>query len=75
MNRNLVLGIAAGAAAIVIISVISKRTGLLDSLMGKIRDLADAVEDKFDEIERKGMNDILPKGEDKNITSQMPHHN
>ncbi|MBA3971831.1 MAG: hypothetical protein H0X46_06735 [Bacteroidetes bacterium] len=74
MKKNLILGIAAGAAAVVVLTILQKRTGMFDNLMDKIRDLADTVEDKFSEMER-GQETIIPKGEDRNVTSQMPHHN
>jgi hypothetical protein len=75
MNRNVVLGIAAGIAAVVVIGVIAKKTGVLDSLMGKIKDLADDVEDKFSDLnlEKFGMHDVIPKGEDKNVTKVAGH--
>jgi hypothetical protein len=75
MNRNVVLGIAAGVAAVVVIGVIAKKTGVLDSLMSKIKDLANDVEDKFADLnlEKFGMQDVIPKGEDKNVTKIAGH--
>lgn len=72
MNRNLILGIAAGVAAVAVVSVITKRTGMLDSLMRKIKDLANTVEDKFAGMD-PDVHGIIPQGEDHNVT--MPHHN
>ncbi len=75
MNRNVVLGIAAGVVAVVAIGVIAKKTGLLNSLMGKLNDIVDDVEDKFADmnLEKFGMHDTIPKGEDKNVTKIAGH--
>ncbi|RZJ32003.1 MAG: hypothetical protein EOO48_00245 [Flavobacterium sp.] len=70
MQKNVAIGIAAGVAAVVVIGIIAKKTGVFNSLMGKIRDFADEVEDKFADmdLEKFGMHDMIPKGEDKNVT-------
>lgn len=75
MNRNVAIGIAAGVAAVVVIGIIAKKTGVLDSLMDRIRDFADDVEDKFADLnlEKFGMYDTIPKGEDKNVTKIAGH--
>ena len=75
MRKNLVLGIAAGAAAVVVLTILSKRTDTLDSLMEKIKGLGDAIESKFAVFQEEGMDAIIPKGEDTNVTKQLPHHN
>jgi hypothetical protein len=75
MNRNVAIGIAAGVAAVVVIGIIAKKSGVLDSLMSKIRGIADEIEDKFSDmnLEKFGMNDTIPKGEDKNVTKIAGH--
>jgi len=75
MNRNAALGIAAGVAAVVILGVIAKKTGVLDSLLARIRGIADEIEDKFADmnLEKFGMQDTIPKGEDKNVTRVAGH--
>jgi len=73
MNKNVAIGIAAGVAAIVVIGIIAKKTGVLDSLMGRIRAFADDVEDKFADLEKFGMQDTIPKGEDRNVTKVAGH--
>jgi hypothetical protein len=75
MNRNVAIGIAAGVAAVVVLGIIAKKTGVLDSLMSRIRDMADDVEDKFADLnlEKFGMHDTIPKGEDKNVTKIAGH--
>ena len=71
MNKNVVLGVATGVAALVVIGIIAKKTGALDTLMQKLTDLASTVEDKFADIEKFGMHDVIPKGEDKNVSSTL----
>ena len=75
MKRNTAIGLATGVAALVVIGIIAKRTGVLDSLMARIRGLADEIEDKFADmnLEKFGMHDTIPKGEDKNVTKIAGH--
>jgi hypothetical protein len=77
MTRNAIVGIATGVAAVVVLGIIAKRTGVLDSLMQRISDLAGSVEDKFADLnlEKFGMEDMIPKGEDKNVSTSMANHN
>jgi hypothetical protein len=76
MNKNVVLGIVAGVAAVAVAGFIAKRTGILDSLLNKLGCLADEVEDKITNFEKVGMQDLIPKGEDKNVTkSALSSHN
>ncbi len=63
MSKNLIIGIATGVAAVVVIGIIVKKTGILDSLLDKISDLSDTVEEKFSDFE-----DLIPKGERTNIS-------
>jgi len=63
MSKNLIIGIATGVAAVVVIGIIVKKTGILDSLLEKISDLTDTVEEKFSDFE-----DLIPKGERSNIS-------
>ena len=75
MNRNAAIGIAAGVAAVVVLGIIAKKTGVLDSLVARIRGIADEIEDKFADmnLEKFGMNDTIPKGEDNNVTKVAGH--
>lgn len=70
MSKNLIIGLATGVAAVVVIGFIAKRTGILDSLLNKLGDLAEDVEDRFSEanLEKFGMHDVIPKGEDRNVS-------
>ena len=70
MSKKVILGIAAGVAACVVVGLLSKKTGALDSLMGKIRRLKDTVDRKFPDFEEVGMQDLIPRGEDKNVSAQ-----
>ena len=73
MNRNLIVGIAAGAAALAVAALIARRNGSLEKLLVKIRELADTM-DRFD-FEKYGMKDQIPKGEDTNVSKKLsqPH--
>lgn len=66
MKNKSIVGIVSGVAAVVVIGVIAKKSGILDSIMEKIKCLIDGDEDcGFD---KKNTGDILPKGEDTNIS-------
>ncbi len=66
MKKQSIVGIVSGVAAVVVIGIIAKKSGILDSIMEKIRCLIDGDEDcGFD---KKNTGDILPKGEDTNIS-------
>lgn len=73
MSRNLILGIVTGVAAVVVIGIVVKKTGLLNGLVSKLGDLADDVEDRFADLnlEKFGMHDVIPKGEDKNVSKAI----
>lgn len=66
MEKKSIVGIVSGVAAVVVIGIIAKKSGILDSIMDKIKCLIDGEEDcGFD---KKNTGDILPKGEDTNIS-------
>lgn len=73
-GKNVAMAVAAGVAAAVVVGIVMKRTGALNALMDKLRDLADSVERKFASQDTMGMQDIIPKGEDKNISRKVQHH-
>jgi hypothetical protein len=75
MSKNLILGIAAGAAAVAVVGLILKRTGVLDNLISRIGHLADEIEDRFADLESFGMHDVIPKGEDKNVSKTLTANN
>lgn len=70
-NKKLVLGIAAGVAALAVVGVICKRKGYFDNfgeraeefgsgLKDKFADIKDSAKSKFDELVQKG-GDIADK--------------
>lgn len=66
MEKKSIMGIVSGVAAVVVIGIIAKKSGVLESVMEKIKCLIDGEEDcGFD---KKNTGDILPKGEDSNIS-------
>lgn len=66
MKKKSIIGIVSGVAAVVVIGIIAKKSGILDSVMEKIKCLIDGDEDcGFD---KKNTGDIIPKGEDSNIS-------
>ena len=68
MKNKSIVGIVSGVAAVVVIGIIAKKSGILDSVMEKIKCLIDGDEDcGFD---KKNTGDIIPKGEDTNISSK-----
>lgn len=66
MNKKSITGIITGVAAVVVVGIIAKKSGILDSIMEQIRCLIDGKEEcNFD---KKNTGDIIPKGEDTNIS-------
>ena len=66
MQKKSIIGIVSGVAAVVVLGIIAKKSGILDSVMEKIKCLIDGDEDcGFD---KKNTGDIIPKGEDSNIS-------
>lgn len=67
MERKSIIGIVSGVAAVVVVGIIAKKSGVLDSIMEKIKCLIDGDQDcGFD---KKNTGDIIPKGEDSNISN------
>ncbi len=71
MSKNLIIGIATGVAAAVVIGVIAKRSGSLDRVLRKFNRLADNLEDRLAYLDSLQLDDVIPKGEGKNI--RKPH--
>jgi hypothetical protein len=64
-NKKLIVGIAAGAAALAVVAVLLKRKGYLDGVIeraegfggdiaDKYQDVKEAARKKFDEVKQKG---------------------
>lgn len=62
MKKNVVIGIAAGAAALVATAIIVKKLNLLDKLLCK----ADGLTGKLSDF-----CDVIPKGEEKNVSKKF----
>jgi hypothetical protein len=78
-NKKLIIGIAAGVAALAVIGIIAKRKGYLDGVMDKAEELGSDIKDKFNtakEAARKKYDEVMHKGgeiADKvNSNSQAP---
>lgn len=69
-NKNLITALAAGVAAAVVAGIVLRRTGALQGIMDKLRHLADSVDEHFAD-QTMGMQDIIPKGEDRNVSASM----
>ena len=73
MKRNSIIGIVSGVAAVVVVGIIAKKSGVLDSIMEKIKCLIDGDQDC--EFDKKNTGDIIPKGEDTNISKHLQRDN
>lgn len=67
MSKNLIIGIATGVAAAAVLGVIAKRNGSLDRLLRRVNKLADNLEDRIAYLDSLQLDDVIPKGEAKNI--------
>ncbi|HRN99503.1 MAG TPA: hypothetical protein PLA69_09380 [Flavobacterium sp.] len=67
MSKNLIIGIATGVAAALVIGVIAKKNGSLDKILKRVNKLADNLEDRLAYLDSLELDDVIPKGEAKNI--------
>ncbi|WP_159799951.1 hypothetical protein [Flavobacterium sp. MK4S-17] len=66
-NKKLVLGIAAGVAALAVVGVICKRKGYFDGFSDKAEELGSNLKDKFRSVKdsaKKRFDEVVHKGED-----------
>lgn len=64
-NKKLILGIAAGVAALAVIGIIAKRKGYLDGAIEKAEEFGDNIKDKFNtakEVAKKKYDEVMHKG-------------
>lgn len=64
-NKKLIIGIAAGVAALAVIGIIAKRKGYLDGALDKAEELGADIKDKFNsakEAARKKYDEVMHKG-------------
>jgi hypothetical protein len=71
MTKNVLLGIAAGVAAVSIAVLINRRPDAFEYLLESIEDLSRKLEDKFSDFEKYDLNDVIPRGEDKNVSETL----
>lgn len=69
-TKNVLLGIAAGVAAVAVARLILKRTGAWDSMCEKASDMEDRMFHKgYRKRERESLS-TLPKGEEKTVSKK-----
>jgi hypothetical protein len=64
-NKKLIIGIAAGVAALAVIGIIAKRKGYLDGAIDKAEEFGENIKDKFNtakEAARKKYDEVMHKG-------------
>lgn len=64
-NKKLVIGIAAGVAALAVIGIIAKRKGYLDGAIEKAEEFGANIKDKFNsakEAARQKYDEVVSKG-------------
>ena len=67
MSKNLILGIATGVAAAAAVVLIAKKSGSLDRILKRVGKLADSLEDRLTYLDSLNLDDVIPKGEEKNV--------
>jgi hypothetical protein len=74
-NKKLILGIAAGVAALAVVGIILKRKGHLDGIISKAEELGGDLADKFSNVKesaRKKFDEVVQKGEE--IADKIKSH-
>lgn len=64
-NKKLILGVAAGVAALAVVGVILKRKGHLDGIIDKAEELSGDLADKYATVKesaRKKFDEVIQKG-------------
>ena len=64
-NKKLILGIAAGAAALAVVAVVLKRNGYLDGVIEKAEGYGEELADKYQSVKetaRKKFDEVVQKG-------------
>lgn len=64
-NKKLILGIAAGVAALAVVGIILKRKGYLDGVIDKAEELSGDLADKYQSVKetaRKKFDEVVNKG-------------
>jgi len=64
-NKKVILGVAAGVAALAVVGIILKRRGHLDGIISKAEELGSDLADKYSSIKdsaRKKFDEVVEKG-------------
>jgi hypothetical protein len=64
-NKKLILGIAAGVAALAVVGIVLKRKGYLDGVIEKAEEFSGEIADKYSGIKetaRKKFDEVVQKG-------------
>lgn len=64
-NKKMILGIAAGVAALAVVGIILKRKGYLDGVISKAEELGSDLADKYEtakESAKKKFDEVVQKG-------------
>ncbi|MCR5862881.1 hypothetical protein LRS05_12390 [Flavobacterium sp. J372] len=74
-NKKLILGIAAGVAALAVVGVVCKRKGYFDGFSGKADEFGTNLKDKFAGIKesaKQKFDEVVQKGGE--IADKITHH-
>ncbi|AXG74735.1 hypothetical protein DVK85_11035 [Flavobacterium arcticum] len=66
-NKKVVVGVAAGVAALAVVGLLLKRKGHLDGLSEKVDDLSHDLKDRFKNVKesaKRKFDEVVKKGED-----------
>ncbi|MCO6149370.1 hypothetical protein [Flavobacterium sp. NRK1] len=75
-NKKVILGVAAGVAALAVVGIILKRRGHLDGIISKAEEFGSDIADKYSNIKesaRKKFDEVVEKGGE--IADKMKSHN
>lgn len=74
-NKKLIVGIAAGVAAMAAVGIVLKRKGYLDGVSEKADELGSNLKDRFNNVKesaKQRFNEVVQKGED--LASKAKEH-
>lgn len=64
-NKKVIIGIAAGVAALAVVGIILKRKGYLDGVISKAEELGSDIADKYNTVKesaKKKFDEVVQKG-------------
>jgi len=74
-NKKLIIGIAAGVAALAVVGIILKRKGYLDGVISKAEELGSDLADKYNTVKetaKKKFDEVVQKGGE--ISDKVTNH-